>query len=95
VRDHVLAIERHTRPGLFPTVLANSGQAGKLLAGLEWVRNEPALNGRHRVLSANVADAERPWRHDAVKLAAALVNLINPAEADRPPAESNNTHKEM
>jgi uncharacterized cofD-like protein len=28
VRDHVLAIERHTRTGLFPIVLANSRQAG-------------------------------------------------------------------
>jgi uncharacterized cofD-like protein len=82
VRDHVLAIERHTRPGLFPNVMANSAQVGKLLAGLEWVKNEPALNGQHQLLASDVADAERPWRHDAVKLAAALMHLINPAEAE-------------
>jgi uncharacterized cofD-like protein len=94
VRDHVLAIERHTRPGLFPNVLANSRQTGELLPRLEWVRNEPGLNGQHRVLAADVADAERPWRHDATKLAAALINLINQAEPNRPPPETNNTTKE-
>src|SRR5258706_1270836 len=62
VRDHALAIERHTRPGLFPSVLANSRQVGELLPGLEWVANEPALNGQHRGLAADGADAERPWR---------------------------------
>jgi uncharacterized cofD-like protein len=94
VRDHVLAIERHTRPGLFPCVLANSRQVGELLPGLEWVANAPALNGQHRVLTADVADAERPWRHDATKLAAALIKLINQAEPLRPQPETNNTTKE-
>jgi len=88
VRDHVLAIERHTRPGLFPTVLANSRQMGELLPGLDWVANEPALNGQHRVLAADVADEERPWRHDAAKLATALINLLNQAEGDRPQPET-------
>jgi len=88
VRDHVLAIERHTRPGLFPTVLANARQMGQLLPGLDWVANEPALNGQHRVLAADVADEERPWRHDAAKLATALINLLNQAEGDRPQPET-------
>jgi len=87
VRDHVSAIERHTRPGLFPTVLANARQMGELLPGLDWVANEPALNGQHRVLAADVADEERPWRHDAAKLATALINLLNQAEGDRPQPE--------
>jgi uncharacterized cofD-like protein len=89
VRDHVLAIERHTRPGLFPNVLANSVQVGQLLPALEWVINEPALNGQHRLLAADVADAERPWRHDSAKLATALMNLLNQAAAIRPQAEAN------
>jgi uncharacterized cofD-like protein len=86
VRDHVLAIERHTRPGLFPIVLANSRQAGELLPRLKWVPNDPALNGQHQVLVADVADEDRPWRHDAAKLAAALITLINQAEAPAGPA---------
>jgi 2-phospho-L-lactate transferase/gluconeogenesis factor (CofD/UPF0052 family) len=94
VRDHVLAIERHTRPGLFPIVLANSRQAGELLPGLEWVGNEPALNGQHRLLAADVAEAARPWRHDSTKLATALINLLNLAEADQPQPDSNIISKE-
>jgi len=94
VRDHVLAIERHTRPGLFPSVLVNSRQSGELLPGLEWVTSEPAMNGQHQLLTADVADAERPWRHDATKLAAALINLITQAEPNRPQPETNNTTKE-
>ena len=94
VRDHVLAIERHTRPGLFPTVLANSRQMGELLPGLGWVANAPALNGQHRLLSVDVADEERPWRHDAAKLSTALINLLNQAEGDRVPPETLITTKE-
>lgn len=88
VRDHVLAIERHTRPGLFPTILANSRQMGELLPGLDWVTNAPALNGQHRLLAVDVADAERPWRHDAAKLSTALISLLNQAEGDRVPPET-------
>lgn len=94
VRDHVLAIERHTRPGLFPTVLANSRQEGELLPGLEWVANAPGLNGQHRLLAADVADEERPWRHDAAKLSAALMDLFNQAEGELPQPETILTPKE-
>ena len=94
VRDHVLAIERHTRPGLFPIVLANSRQVGELLPELRWVAHELALNGQYQLLNADVADADRPWRHDAAKLSAALINLISQAEPNRPQPETNTTTKE-
>jgi uncharacterized cofD-like protein len=87
VRDHILAIERHTRPGLFPIVLANSRQQGQLLPRLEWVALDPPLNGQRRVITAEVADAERPWRHDSAKVAAALINLLAQSEAEQPAAE--------
>jgi uncharacterized cofD-like protein len=87
VRDHILAIERHTRTGLFPIVLANSRQQGTLLPRLEWVPLEPPLNGQRRVITADVADSERPWRHDSAKLAAALIDLLAQPEADRPATE--------
>jgi uncharacterized cofD-like protein len=88
VRDHVLAIERHTRPGLFPIVLANSRQQGRLLPRLDWVALDPPLNGQRRVITAEVADPERPWRHDSAKVAAALINLLAQSEAERPAAEA-------
>jgi len=83
VLAHVQAIERHTRPSLFPVVLANNGQPGKLLPGLNWVSVDPPVNGTRRLVLADLADAERPWRHDAQKTAAALINLLTQAEAER------------
>ncbi len=78
VLDHSLAIERHTRPGLFPLVLANSNQRGALLPNLTWVRLDPYVNGAHplRVLTADVADEHHPWRHDPDRLATALMDVL-------------------
>ncbi len=79
VLDHVHAIERHTWPGLFPLVFANSRQEGTLLPNLQWVR----LDSPNGVLVADLADDEHPWRHDSGKLANALMRLlVNAPEAD-------------
>jgi uncharacterized cofD-like protein len=96
VLDHVAAIERHTRPGLFPYVLANANQRGALLAGLEWVKLSPPMNGARTLLTADVADAERPWRHDSDKLASTLMNLLTNLQGVVPATDSfeNSTHKE-
>jgi uncharacterized cofD-like protein len=81
VRDHVQAIDRHTLPGLFPVVLANTRQVGQLLPRLAWVALDPPVNGQRQVSGADLIDDERPWRHDSTKLAAALLNLLTQAEA--------------
>ncbi len=81
VLDHVQAIERHTQPGLFPTVLANTRQEGRLLPALTWVPLDPPVNGQRRLVGADLIDVERPWRHDSTKLAAALMLLLSQAEA--------------
>jgi uncharacterized cofD-like protein len=81
VRDHVQAIERHTQPGLFTVVIANTRQEGQLLPRLDWVGLDPSLNGRHQVVGADLIDEERPWRHDSGKLAATLMTLLTQAEA--------------
>lgn len=83
VLAHVQAIERHTRPSLFPVVLANNRQQGQLLPRLEWVAVDPPVNGTRQLVLADLADTERPWRHDAEKTAAALLNLLAQAEAER------------
>jgi len=84
VYDHVDAIERHTRRGLFPIVLANDAQTGALLPRLKWVSLTPPVNGARRLLMADLADRDRPWRHDGRKTAAVLISLLTQAEADRP-----------
>jgi 2-phospho-L-lactate transferase/gluconeogenesis factor (CofD/UPF0052 family) len=83
VLDHVEAIERHTRPSLFPVVLANNRQQGQLLPRLTWVPVDPPVNGTRRMVLADLADSDRPWRYDAEKTATALINLLTQAEAER------------
>lgn len=97
VLDHVRAIERHTRADLFPYVLANSNQQGVLLPNLEWVRLDPPVNGARTLLAMDVADAERPWRHDPAKLAAALMQLLTSLQGHVSPAstQEHSTHKEI
>ena len=80
VLDHVQALERHTWPGLFPIVLANNMQSGSLLPRLRWVSADAPVNGTRRLVLADLADPERPWRHSAEKLAGALLNVLE-AEA--------------
>jgi len=77
VLDHLAALERHTAPGLFPIVLTNSNQAGQLLPHLRWVRLDPPVNGARRLVAADLADDEYPWRHDSRKLAGAVIRLLD------------------
>jgi uncharacterized cofD-like protein len=81
VLDHVRAIEQHTQPGLFPTVLANTRQTGRLLPKLTWVPVDPPVNGQRRLVGADLIDEERPWRHDSTKLATTLMMLLTQTEA--------------
>lgn len=77
VLEHVTAIERHTQPALFPIVLANHRQTGTLLPRLQWVRLDPPVNGRRRMLTTDLVDEAHPWRHDSDKLARTLLGLLN------------------
>lgn len=88
VLDHAQAIERHTEPGLFPLVLANTRQRGTLLPGLNWVQFDPAVNGARRVIMADLANEQYPWRHDSAKLAAVLMDLLLSEQADTPELEA-------
>ncbi len=76
VLDHVKALEQHAGEGLFNIVVANDRQAGELLPGLQWVKLDPPLNGSRRMIAADVAQPDKPWRHDSTKLANLLIKLI-------------------
>ena len=75
VSDHVRALETHSG-GLFEIVIANHQQVGRLLPNLDWVRLDPALNGGHRLVTADLIDPDKPWRHDSAKLAVVLMKLL-------------------
>jgi uncharacterized cofD-like protein len=84
VLDHVLAIERHTEPGLFTNVLVNARQQDRLPIGLDWVRPEPPVDGQRQMIQADLADKQCPWRHDADKLATALYDLLTNEQVSAP-----------
>jgi len=77
VSDHVAALEAHVGGGLFPVVLANDNLdvAFDAPAGVELVQADVAEGPGYRVVTGDLIDPERPWRHDSDKLAQALLRL--------------------
>ena len=75
-QDHLAAIEDHVGLDLFDVVVVNNRQKGQLSAGSAWVKIDPDLSERYAAYLADLADEERPWRHDSEKLARILINLL-------------------
>lgn len=81
VEDHVRAIERHVGRGLFDIVLAND-RFPPLAPGsnFTYVRPEGVHhNGSSptiRIHSAPLVDEHRSWRHDADRLAQAIMHVL-------------------
>ncbi|MCS7282414.1 MAG: uridine diphosphate-N-acetylglucosamine-binding protein YvcK [Anaerolineae bacterium] len=78
VGDHVAALERHVGRGLFPIVLANDNfaYADRLPEGVEPPRLEVPPDATWTLVTADLVDPQRPWRHDSEKLARALIRLL-------------------
>ena len=78
VDDHIEAIFRHTKPGIFPYVLANDafGESPPPGGFSTWVRPPAALPIGYRLVAADLRDPERPWRHDPSRMARALIDLL-------------------
>lgn len=76
---HLTAIEMHIGRGVIDVVIANSviDPHFKPPSGVETVQPEPKLSeSTARVILADVADTEHPWRHDSRKLAVAVMQLL-------------------
>jgi uncharacterized cofD-like protein len=77
--DHVMALERHVGRGITDVVIANNRIETDftLPSGVDMVLPELALrNSTTRVIQADVADSEHPWRHDPRKLAEMVMRII-------------------
>ena len=76
--DHVTMLEAHLGAGFFPIVLVNDNLDVDFdaPAGVELVRVEFPPAAECRLISADLVDRARPWRHDSDKLARALLNLL-------------------
>lgn len=72
VEDYIAALGAHCEGAVFQHVLVNNNWSGRLPpeAGIEFVKpRQPHLDW----FFADVADDERPWRHDSEKLGLAIL----------------------
>jgi uncharacterized cofD-like protein len=79
VTAHVRALRQHVGPTLFDTVLANHAFPGDRSpgAGADWVQLPAPATVDYRLITHDLVDRQYPWRHDPVKLAQALRELVN------------------
>jgi uncharacterized cofD-like protein len=81
VMDHVRALSAYMRPGSCDVVLANNNLSVPLADSMlgptpsELVRPEGSAGEGCPWVMADLVDAQLPWRHDASKLAAAVLEL--------------------
>lgn len=80
VADHVMAIEQHIGRGVFQAVLANSHypeeNAGPNTVYVLPPPEHHEVYQRYEVDLYDLTDNARPWRHDALKLAYAIKDLV-------------------
>ena len=76
--DHVTMLETHLGAGFFPVVLANDNLDVDFDAppGVDLVPVAFPPGAAYRVITRDLVDRARPWRHDSDKLARALLNLL-------------------
>jgi uncharacterized cofD-like protein len=79
VADHVIALEKHIGRGVFQTILANNAifhaNAGPNTRYVTPIPDNHEIQQRYEVRYTDLADEQRPWRHDPRKLGAALLAL--------------------
>jgi uncharacterized cofD-like protein len=78
VADHVAAITRHLALGCLDFVLANDNLSLPPERGGGHTRFVPLVAPSDvRLITADLADNDRPWRHDSTKLAAAVMEVLS------------------
>lgn len=75
VSDHVSVLEEHLGERLFDIVVCNNWHEKPLPPGVEWVKIDQAA-AAYPLYPANLMDEDQPWRHDSIKLAQALIDLL-------------------
>jgi uncharacterized cofD-like protein len=95
ISDHAQAIEQHIGPNVIDAIIANSR------LNIDW-KNPPEGMGNLiqtetsaslPIITADVVDETRPWRHDSRKLAQAVINAYNTWHA--PESRAASAHRTM
>ena len=80
VHDHVAALEKHIGSNIIDVVLSNARTDVKWVdapEGVGEIVRTLTLDGSPRIMAADVIDEARPWRHDSVKLAQAVMQTYH------------------
>jgi len=79
VNAHVRALRNHVGPDLFQVVLANRALSGIKPpgVGVDWVRLPRPETVDYQLVTHDLLDHRRPWRHDPAKLAQALMEFVH------------------
>jgi uncharacterized cofD-like protein len=77
--DHMASLEAHVGDDLFSVMLVNDKLDVDFDAppGVEMVSQDTPSNIKYRVVTADLIDESRPWRHDSHKLARTLLHLLD------------------
>jgi len=83
--NHVTALEAHVGASLFSVVLANDNLEVDFDAppGVELVPVDFQPGAGYRVVTADLIDPARPWRHDSDKLARALLRMLQKSKGEK------------
>ncbi len=78
VDAHVRALQDHVGSDVISLVLANNNLQGDPPPGIgvTWVQLPDKTPRRYRLVTADLVDAQYPWRHDSHKLARTLMTLL-------------------
>ena len=75
--DHVHSLEEHIGDRIFDVVLCNDNYEGQLSEDSHWVRVDETSLTDTRLRSADLTNKSFPWRHDSVRLAEALIEILD------------------
>ena len=74
--DHVRSLEEHLGDSIFDVVLCNDNYEGELNENSFWVRVDEKSLTDARVHSTDLTDKSFPWRHDSIRLAETLMEIL-------------------
>jgi hypothetical protein len=71
----VRVIDNHVGENLAEVIVTNHNYNGMLPQGIEWVKVDDELEASYPLYQSDLVDVDRPWRHDADKLARVIIDL--------------------
>ncbi|NWG06496.1 MAG: YvcK family protein [Chloroflexi bacterium] len=75
--DHIRSMEEHVGENLFDVLLCNDNFVGQLNEGDHWVEIDDRTRSDSRTHYADLINTNQPWRHDSLKVANALIDILN------------------